>query len=55
MDAFFRSIPALLIFPTLAALAWIRGGTNGDMLVPTVPWLLALVFEVLIIRSYHGA
>ena len=48
MDAFFRSIPALLIFPTLAALAWIRGGTNGDMLVPTVPWLLALVFEVLI-------
>ena len=48
MDAFFRSIPALLIFPTLAALAWIRGGTHGDMLVPTVPWLLTLVFEVLI-------
>ena len=48
MDAFFRSIPALLIFPTLAALTWIRGGTHGDMLVPTVPWLLALVFEVLI-------
>ncbi len=48
MDAFFRSIPVLLIFPTLAALAWIRGGTHGDLLVPTVPWLLALVFEVLI-------
>ena len=48
MDAFFRSIPVLLIFPTLVALTWIRGGTNGDMLVPTVPWLLALVFEVLI-------
>ena len=48
MDAFFRSIPVLLIFPTLAALAWIRGGVSGDMLVPTVPWLLALVFETLI-------
>ena len=48
MDAFFRSIPVLLIFPTLAALAWIRGGTHGDMLVPTIPWLLTLVFEVLI-------
>ena len=48
MDAFFRSIPVLLIFPTLAALTWIRGGTHGDMLVPIVPWLLALVFEVLI-------
>ena len=48
MDAFFRSIPVLLIFPTLAALAWIRGGTHGDLLVPTVPWLLTLVFEVLI-------
>ena len=48
MDAFFRSIPVLLIFPTLAALAWIRGGTHGDMLVPTVPWLLMLVFETLI-------
>ena len=48
MDAFFRSVPVLLIFPTLAALAWIRGGTHGDLLVPTVPWLLTLVFEVLI-------
>ena len=48
MDTFFRSIPALLIFPTLAALTWIRGGTHGDLLVPTVPWLLTLVFEVLI-------
>ena len=48
MDVFFHSIPALLIFPTLAALTWIRGGTQGDLLVPTVPWLLTLVFEVLI-------
>lgn len=48
MDVFFRYVPVLLIFPTLAALAWIRGGTHGDLLVPTVPWLLTLVFEVLI-------
>ena len=48
MDAFFRSVPVLLIFPTLAAMAWIRGGTFGDLMVPVVPWLLALVFEVLI-------
>lgn len=48
MDIFFRSIPVLLIFPTLAALAWIRGGTLGNLLVPTVPWLLMLVFEVII-------
>lgn len=56
MDAFFRSIPVLLIFPTLAALAWIRGGTHGGLLVPTVPWLLALVFEVLICfpQRYFG-
>lgn len=48
MDIFFRSIPVFLIFPTLAALAWIRGGTFGNLLVPTVPWLLTLVFEVII-------
>lgn len=48
MEAFFRSVPALLIFPTIAAMAWIRGGVYGDMMVPTVPWLLALVFEVLL-------
>lgn len=48
MDAFFRSVPVLLIFPTIAAMAWIRGGVFGDLMVPTIPWLLALVFEVLL-------
>ncbi len=56
MDTFFRFIPVLLIFPTVAVLGWIRGGVYGDMMLPTVPWLLALVLEVMICfpQRHHG-
>ena len=48
MEAFFRNMPAVLVFLTLAASAWLRGGTQTQFLMPTVPWLTALAFEVLL-------
>ena len=55
MDAFFRNMPAILVFLTLGASAWLRGGTQTPMMLPTIPWLLALLFEVLLFfPQRHG-
>lgn len=48
MDFFFRNIPVFLVFPTLAAFAWIHGGSRSDLLVTAMPWFLALLFEALL-------
>ena len=48
MDTLFRNMPVILVFLTMAAAAWLRGGTRTEFLVPTIPWLLALLFEVML-------
>ena len=48
MDAFFRHVPVLLVFLTLSAASWLHGGTRTEMMLPAIPWLWALLFEVLL-------
>ena len=59
MEFFFRNLPVFLVFPTLAAFAWIHGGARSDLLVTTMPWMLTLVFEALLFfpqrRPYEDA
>ena len=48
MDAFFRHVPVLLVFLTLSGAAWLHGGRFTDSMLPVIPWLWALLFEVLL-------
>ena len=48
MDAFFRHVPVLLVFLTLSAASWLYGGTRPDAMLPVIPWLWALLFEVML-------
>ena len=59
MSVFFRNVPVVLVFLTLAAFGWLWGGARADMLVPTIPWLYAFLFEALLFfpqrRPYEDA
>lgn len=48
MDAIIRHVPVLLVFLTLSAAAWLHGGTRTEVMLPTIPWLWALLFETLL-------
>ncbi len=48
MDALFRNVPTILVFLTVAASAWLRGGTRTEFLLPTIGWLWALLMEMLL-------
>ena len=48
MDALLRHVPVLLVFLTLFAASWLRGGTQTDAMLPVIPWLWALLFEVML-------
>ena len=48
MDALIRYVPVLLVFLTLSAAAWLQGGTRTEVMLPTIPWLWALLFETLL-------
>lgn len=48
MRLFFDNIPVALIAMTVAAIAWLFGGTRSDVLISTVPWLLLFMLEAII-------
>ena len=48
MDAIFRHVPVLLVFLTLSAASWLHGGTRTEAMLPVIPWLWAILFEVLL-------
>lgn len=48
MEKVFRNLPVLLVFLTMAAYAWIFGGSRAQALVPTIPWLWAFLMEALL-------
>ena len=59
IEFIFRNLPVLLVFMTVAAFGWIWGGARSDVLVPTIPWLYAFLFEGLLFfpqrRPYEDA
>ena len=59
MNVFFRNIPVILVFLTLAAFGWLWGGARAEALTSTIPWLYAFLFEALLFfpqrRPYEDA
>ena len=45
IDVLFRNLAVLLVFLAIASCAWLCGGLRADSLLPTLPWLLAFLFE----------
>ncbi|MGN0847833.1 MAG: O-antigen ligase family protein [Kiritimatiellia bacterium] len=45
MDFLFKNLAVILVFLTMAACTWLNGGLRVDSLVPTLPWMLAFLFE----------
>ena len=48
MSFFANNAAALAVGIVVSVMGWMFGGTRGDLLIPVVPWLLALMIEVLI-------
>lgn len=48
MKTFCERLPVLLVFLTLLGFSWIFGGAMAQSLLPVMPWIWALAFEVLL-------
>ena len=59
LDTLLRKMAVGLIFLAPAACAWLGGGTRTEALMPTLPWLLAFLFEGMLVfpqrRPYEDA
>ncbi len=49
-------ICAIAVAAVLSTFAWLHGGVRPDLLMPTIPWLYAIMFEVMICfpQRHHG-
>ncbi len=48
MSFLYDNIAALAVAALACAFAWIFGGTRGDMLMPTIPWLFVFLLEIML-------
>ena len=48
MSFLYNNIAAITVAVTASVVAWMFGGARGDLLLPVVPWLCALMVEVLL-------
>lgn len=48
MRSFFDGIPVFIVAALVASVAWLYGGSRIDALLPTLPWLLLFLVEMVI-------
>lgn len=50
------NLAAFVVAGAVSLMAWLFGGTRGDLLIPVVPWVFALLVEVLLFfpQRHHG-
>lgn len=48
MRSFFDGIPVFIVAALVAAVAWLYGGARIDALLPTMPWLLFFLVEMVV-------
>ena len=48
MRMFCENVPVALVFLTVVGFSWVFGGASAPHLLPVMPWLWALAFEVLL-------
>ena len=55
MSLLYDNIAAIMTAVLASALAWIYGGSYGPALIPVVPWLFALLLELMIVFPQRHA
>ena len=53
MQFLYNNIAVFHVFAVCAVFAWLFGGTRGDYLVPVMPWVTALLVEVMVCFPQH--
>ena len=56
MSFLYNNIAAIVVAAVASVVAWLFGGARGDLLLPVVPWLFALMVEVILCypQRHHG-
>ena len=56
MSFLYDNLAVIVIASVAAAMGWLFGGARGDLLLPVVPWMFALLVEVIICfpQRRHG-
>ena len=56
MSFLYNNIAAIVVAAVASIVAWLFGGARGDLLLPVVPWLFALMVEVILCypQRHHG-
>jgi len=49
MSFLWNNLPAIYVAAFVSILAWLFGGMRGDVLAPVMPWLLAILVEILLV------
>lgn len=49
MSFLFNNVAAMTVAAVASVLVWVFGGIRGDLLIPVVPWLFAIMVEVLLL------
>lgn len=52
----YNNISVLAVFSVCAVFAWLFGGTRGEYLIPVMPWVFALLLEIMLCfpQRRHG-
>ena len=53
MQFLYNNIVVFHVFAVCAVFAWLFGGTRGDYLLPVMPWVTALLVEVMVCFPQH--
>ena len=48
MSFLYDNIAVIVVAAVASAMGWLFGGARGDLLVPVVPWLFALMMEIIV-------
>ena len=56
MSFLYNNVAAIVVAAVASVVAWLFGGARGDLLIPVVPWLFALMVEVILCypQRYRG-
>lgn len=56
MSFLYNNVAAIVVAAVASVVAWLFGGARGDLLLPVVPWLFALMVEVILCypQRHHG-
>ena len=56
MSFLYNNVAVIVVAAVASAVGWLFGGARGDLLLPVVPWLFALMMEIILFypQRHHG-